>query len=151
MRYSVLDTPNLFTEQNGTIAGYCKDRPVFICVDQNVYNIYGKGIEDYFKARVPGARIITVPTGEEHKSMETVLSICKQAKASGIGKDVLFIGIGGGVLTDVVGVVATLYEGGAEYLRISTTLLGDVDAGIAPAAHARTEMGGAQGNQTRRG
>ena len=40
--------------------------------------------------------------------------------------------IGGGVLMDIVGLVASLYRRGTPFLRVPTTLIGLVDAGVAP-------------------
>jgi 3-dehydroquinate synthetase len=67
---------------------------------------------------------------EETKSMDLVQTVCEQALAHGLNRRGLLIGFGGGVCLDVVTVAASLIRRGIGHLRVPTTLIGQIDAGI---------------------
>jgi 3-dehydroquinate synthase len=69
-------------------------------------------------------------SGETHKGWAAVEQILKAAKDAGLGRDGLFIGIGGGVITDMTSFAASIYMRGVSLCLISTTLLGMVDASV---------------------
>jgi 3-dehydroquinate synthase len=69
-------------------------------------------------------------SGEAQKGWASVERILKAAKDAGLGRDGLFIGIGGGVITDMTSFAASIYMRGASLCLISTTLLGMVDASV---------------------
>jgi 3-dehydroquinate synthase len=69
-------------------------------------------------------------SGEASKTWASVERIIQTAKAVGLGRDGLFIGIGGGVVTDMAAFAASAYMRGAELCLVSTTLLGMVDASM---------------------
>jgi 3-dehydroquinate synthase len=56
--------------------------------------------------------------------------ILRKAKEAGLGRDGLFIGIGGGVVTDLAGFAASVYMRGCGLCLVSTSLLGMVDAAL---------------------
>jgi 3-dehydroquinate synthase len=74
--------------------------------------------------------ICTLPAGEEHKSWQSVEQILRAAREHELGRDGLFIGIGGGVVTDMTAFAASVYMRGAKLCLVSTTLLGMVDAAV---------------------
>ncbi|GHV79136.1 3-dehydroquinate synthase [Spirochaetia bacterium] len=74
--------------------------------------------------------ICTLPAGEEHKTWQSVERILRTAREHGLGRDGLFIGIGGGVITDMTAFAASVYMRGAKLSLVSTTLLGMVDAAV---------------------
>jgi 3-dehydroquinate synthase len=68
--------------------------------------------------------------GEAAKSWVSVERILAAASQSGLGRDCLFLGIGGGVVTDLASFAASIYMRGAQLYLVSTTLLGMVDAAL---------------------
>jgi 3-dehydroquinate synthase len=68
--------------------------------------------------------------GETAKSWASVERILAAACRAGLGRDGLFMGIGGGVVTDLTGFAASIYMRGARLCLVSTTLLGMVDAAL---------------------
>lgn len=69
-----------------------------------------------------------LPAGEEHKNWVSVERILEKAKDHGLGRDSLFVGIGGGVVSDMASFAASIYMRGTGIALISTSLLGMVDA-----------------------
>jgi 3-dehydroquinate synthase len=86
-----------------------------------------------FADKLRGNRDIPVcilEPGESQKNWQSVETILKAAGDAQIGRDGLFIGIGGGVITDISGFAASIYMRGCAVALISTSLLGMVDASL---------------------
>jgi 3-dehydroquinate synthase len=69
-------------------------------------------------------------SGEENKNWDAVLRILFCAFEAGLGRDALFIAVGGGVIGDIVGFASSIYMRGCRFTLVSTTLLGMVDASV---------------------
>jgi 3-dehydroquinate synthase len=76
------------------------------------------------------AEVITIGTGEEIKTLETVQDIYTQLISSGADRSAFIVGIGGGIVCDITGFVASTYLRGVRFGFVATTLLAQVDAGI---------------------
>ncbi|HEU4557808.1 MAG TPA: ROK family protein [Longimicrobium sp.] len=79
-----------------------------------------------------GARVelFSLRCGEADKSPEQVERICRQAQRVGLDRNGVLLAVGGGVCTDLVTVAASWIRRGIAHLRVPTTLLGQVDAGV---------------------
>ena len=103
----------------------------FVAVDANVERFYGDRVRAYFDARGIDARYQSVQAGETRKTFDTVAELVRGIDAFGIDRRrEPIIAIGGGVLLDVVGLTANLYRRGTPVVRLPTTLIGLVDAGV---------------------
>jgi 3-dehydroquinate synthetase len=131
--YEIVSCANLFDPSNpallsvGKVAGSRR----FVVVDSNVEKYYAPAIRNYFHENQVEARIIPFTSGEEYKTIEHYLAIVRALDAFPIcRRDEPIIAIGGGVLTDVVGFVASTYRRGVPHIKVPTTLMGYVDASI---------------------
>jgi 3-dehydroquinate synthase len=77
-----------------------------------------------------GAPLCVLPPGESEKNWASVEKILGAAHAAGLGRDSLFAGVGGGVISDLTAFAASIYMRGVGLCLISTTLLGMVDAAL---------------------
>lgn len=82
-----------------------------------------------------------IPDGERYKTLKVVSGIYELLLRHNFSRADVVIGLGGGVITDISGFVASTYKRGMRFINIPTTLLGQVDAGI----------GGKNGLNTRSG
>ena len=73
---------------------------------------------------------IVLPNGEEEKKMSQILNIIDKAIHSGLDRNSMFIGLGGGVIGDMTGFAASIYMRGVSYIQIPTTLMSMVDSSI---------------------
>jgi len=69
-------------------------------------------------------------SGEENKNWQTVEKILACAQKEGLGRDGIFIGVGGGVIGDLTGFASSIYMRGCRLVLVCTTLLGMVDASV---------------------
>jgi len=73
---------------------------------------------------------IDVPDGEAAKSLAMVETICGQLSRAGFTRADALVALGGGVVTDLTGFVASVYHRGIPFVSVATTLLAQVDAAI---------------------
>ncbi len=73
---------------------------------------------------------ITVPAGEQHKTLETCSIIWTAMTEAVLDRQALVINLGGGVIGDMGGFCASVYKRGVPFLTIPTTLLSQVDASV---------------------
>lgn len=94
----------------------------FFITDQHIF----KAHEKKFK----GLNTIVIPAGEEHKKQSTVDDIILKLIQSKADRKSVLVGVGGGVITDLTGYVASVYMRGIRFGFVPTTVLGLVDASI---------------------
>ncbi len=127
MRSVKLDTPIgksviLIGERLENLKKYLPVKMPIIITDTNVQKHWGH----YFP---PGA-VITIDTGEEIKSLAAVGGIYEQLLELDADRSSFIVGIGGGIVCDVAGFVASTYLRGVRFGFVSTTLLSQVDASV---------------------
>ncbi|MDT8400425.1 MAG: 3-dehydroquinate synthase [Bacteroidales bacterium] len=93
-----------------------------IITDINIEGLYGDHFPDY--------PVITIGTGEAVKELETVETIIKHLVTIGADRSSFLLGIGGGLVCDITGFVASIYMRGVNFGFVSTSLLSQVDASI---------------------
>lgn len=76
------------------------------------------------------AEVMLLPPGEENKVLEVCFQVWEAMTEYGIGRADLVINLGGGVVTDMGGFIASIFKRGVDFINIPTTLLGMVDASI---------------------
>mgnify|MGYP001525260666 CR=1 FL=1 len=67
---------------------------------------------------------ICMEPGEEYKTLQTVEAVCRELIRRGADRTTFLLGVGGGIVTDVTGFVASVYMRGVPFGFVSTTLLG---------------------------
>ena len=101
---------------------------LFLIFDKNTFKHCFPLIRTNFKEFEPIIHI--VEDGESFKTLETCDEIWSNLIAHNTGKDCLIVNIGGGVICDLGGFIASVYKRGVNYWHIPTTLLSQVDAAI---------------------
>ena len=87
-------------------------------------------VRDFWGAHFPKGPVITIGTGEEIKSFDTLNYIFDQLIALEADRSSFIVGIGGGIVCDIAGFVASTYMRGVRFGFVSTTLLSQVDASV---------------------
>jgi len=98
---------------------------IIIITDSNVAPLYADKLAASLRARV-----ITVPPGEESKSISTLQTVYCQLLDYNITRSGLIIALGGGVVGDLAGYAASTLLRGIPYVQIPTTLLAQVDSSV---------------------
>ena len=101
----------------------------FILVDENT-------VEHCVSKLITGidalseAEIIQIESGEENKTIETVVSVWQALSEMGTDRKAVVINLGGGVIGDMGGFISCTYKRGIRFINIPTTLLSQVDASV---------------------
>ncbi len=114
---------------------------VWIVCDRNVWEQVGSLVSERLRGghansgdglsvcnKLLGVSIIDA--SETNKTMATVESVVGDMLEAGADRNVLVLGIGGGITTDLAGFVASIYKRGVRFAFVPTTLLAQVDAAI---------------------
>lgn len=105
------------------------DRKALLVTTPTVDRLYGAAMREALR-KTNTVSTLVLDVREETKSMKYVEAVCAEAMAHGLNRKGLLIGFGGGVCLDVVTVAASLIRRGVGHLRVPTTLIGQIDAGI---------------------
>lgn len=129
--YRVLIAPDLLTRA-GEILNDAKLPlgPCTVISDTVVGPLFaGRLVKNLRSARYE-PKLITIPSGEGSKTLEQVGQVCEQMLGAGLDRQSFVVGLGGGVIGDLSGFVAAIFERGIPHVQIPTTLLAMVDSSI---------------------
>jgi len=101
-----------------------------VVTDSTVSALHGKKVLNTLREMEIRTDLITFPQGESFKTMETCLSITKKLLELGIDRTSALLALGGGVVGDITGFVASIFMRGIPCIQIPTTLLAQVDSAI---------------------
>ncbi|MBR1387613.1 MAG: 3-dehydroquinate synthase [Alloprevotella sp.] len=99
---------------------------IFILTDNNTMR-YCRAI---IEVDHPNIYDITIPAGEENKTLQTLNIVWEQLQANNASRHSLMMCVGGGMVCDLGGMAAACYKRGFDHIHIPTTLLAMVDASI---------------------
>ena len=100
-----------------------------VITDENVFDIWGEHLITHFEG-LSEADIIHVPPGEENKTIEICTQVWGVLSEYQIDRNDLIINIGGGMVTDLGGFIASTFKRGLKFINIPTSLLAQVDASV---------------------
>lgn len=105
-------------------------RRVMVCTTPTVDRLYGAKLKAILASfgLEPAWLVLACP--ESAKTTETALRICEAALEVGLDRRGIMIGFGGGACSDLVSVAASMTRRGIHHVRLPTTLVGQIDAGI---------------------
>ncbi|MBN1309979.1 MAG: 3-dehydroquinate synthase [Anaerolineae bacterium] len=124
--YPMLVKPGALSEE---LPGFADERGfarVVVVTNTTIAPLYG---EELVK-QLPGGHLITVPDGEEYKTLETVETIYTSFLEAGADRSTLIVALGGGVIGDMAGFAAATFMRGVALVQAPTTLLSMVDSSI---------------------
>lgn len=129
--YKVTFVENIFANHTkNPLLNLCKQKRVLVVIDKNVFKNYGSLIVKFFRENNIDYMLHKFTATEKNKSFNEVVRVCRLARTFGMKRNSYFVGIGGGITTDLVGFAASMYRRKIPYIRIPTTLVGLVDAGV---------------------
>lgn len=121
---NILDRVILLLAKNHKAARYV------IVTDSNVNPLYGQALLTAMTEGGLKVSVLEIPAGETSKNMSMVMEITGKLLALGADRGTLLIALGGGVVGDLTGFIASVYMRSVPYIQIPTTLVGQVDSAI---------------------
>jgi len=102
---------------------------IFILVDENTHDhcapILLSNLETHCEIEM-----LEIESGEPHKNLDTCMGLWQTLTDLGADRKSLLINLGGGVITDMGGFIASTFKRGIWFINIPTTLLSMVDASV---------------------
>ena len=118
---------------SGTVDYYFKSKVEElsrICSNRDLILLTDVTIAALYPGLFAGRKHIIIPSGEDAKTAESIKEITKKLLELDATRKSMIVGIGGGVITDITGFVASVYMRGIKFGFVPTTLLAMVDAAI---------------------
>src|SRR5437879_4661171 len=112
-----------------------------IISDTNIAPLFGERVINSLTGAGFQPTLITIPAGEQSKTLEQAGAICDQMIAAGLDRQSFVIGLGGGMVGDISGFVAAIFLRGIPHVQIPTTLLAMVDSSIGGKTGVNTSAG----------
>lgn len=116
------DTAIMVGESIDNLHHYVPVENSVIITDTRVQSLYG--------SRFPSDKVIVIEQGEGIKTLETVTTIYEALLDLKADRSTWLVGIGGGIVCDITGFVASTYMRGLRFGYVATTLLAQVDASV---------------------
>lgn len=122
--YPIEISDSSFDKLKQEIASYTANKKKLIIISKKVYDLYQKdfGFDEN--------EIFILKDGEKEKNIKNYLKIVQKAIQLGLTRKDILIAIGGGVVGDLTGFVASTYMRGIDFIQVPTTLLSMVDSSV---------------------
>lgn len=130
------DTGALIQQHGGITA-----RKGVIVTDSNVGPIYAETVSASLRAAGMDVFVITVSAGEASKNMEQVTAICREMLQEGLDRKSFLVALGGGVVGDLAGFAAAIFQRGIPCIQIPTTIVSQVDSSVGGKTGVNTPEG----------
>lgn len=101
-----------------------------IISDENVAPLFGNKVCDSLRHAGFAPEVLTIAPGEDAKSIVQAGALCEKLSAAGLDRSSFLVSLGGGVVGDLAGFVASIFLRGIPYVAAPTTLLAQVDSCI---------------------
>jgi 3-dehydroquinate synthase len=130
--FSLVYVNGVFDIRNREIADtYGKFGRCLTVIDSNVYELYGEQIRSYFQHYDIELTVFSIIITEPAKTLTSFEKIIDAFSEFGLVRKEPVLVVGGGLITDVAGFACAAYRRKSNYIRIPTTLIGLIDAGVA--------------------
>jgi len=101
-----------------------------IITNHTIHHLHGGYISSVLSRYGYSTRFKLVPDSEKSKSSRVCLDLIEKIAAYDVRKKIFIIALGGGVIGDLAGFIASIYKRGVPYVQIPTTFLAQVDSSV---------------------
>ena len=128
--YPIIIKKGLIDEINLEIKKVYKGAKIFILTDKNVDSHYGNKVKSCLTNAGYEVKLMALEPGEETKAFSTLPSIYNELLDFKLTRSDLIITLGGGVIGDLGGFVASTFLRGVDFVQMPTSLLAQVDSSV---------------------
>lgn len=128
--YEIRVGSNIFKHFVEELVGLKPGCQVLLLTNDSIYDLYGLKIREMLTERGLEVLVYLVPDGEEYKSWQEAEKILTTMLNAGFHRDGVVLALGGGVIGDLAGFVAAVYQRGIDLVQLPTSLLAQVDSSV---------------------
>ncbi len=111
------------------LVNFSRASSVAVVSDDIVAKLYASRVQEKL-SQVAKTHLIVMRHGEQYKNLTTASQIAGKMSDAGLDRKSVILALGGGVVGDLAGFVASIYKRGISYFQFPTTLLAQVDSSI---------------------
>ena len=104
------------------------DKKVVVVTNPTISKLHIEYLKS--KLHIKDLSIVEIPDGEQYKTLATIENVLEHCFEHKLNRSSILIAFGGGVIGDMTGFAASLYQRGIDFIQIPTTLLSQVDASV---------------------
>lgn len=139
--YEVIIGDTLLQEAGSLSSSVVPSGRCAVISDETVAQLHGEPLLSSLRHAGFSPDLITVPAGEASKSMETAAMLCDRLIALGLDRKGSLFALGGGVIGDLAGFVASIHYRGIAVVQIPTTVVAQVDSSIGGKTGVNSPLG----------
>lgn len=139
--YPILIEKGLINNVGYEVQKVFKGQKIFILTDENVNNFYGEKVKSLLENVGYEVKKLVLKPGEETKNYSSVQGIYNELIDFKITRSDLIITLGGGVIGDLGGFVASTFLRGIDFIQFPTSLLAQVDSSVGGKVGVDIEQG----------
>ena len=128
--YKIVIGPNILPQLGSQLKRLKIGQDAVIITNPIVKKYYGGLISSNLKRQGFSVKFLTVPDGEQSKSVKVAHDLLGQMAHYDVLKKVFIVALGGGVIGDLAGYVASVYKRGVPYVQVPTSFLAQIDSAI---------------------
>ena len=128
--YEVLIGSGLLARSGELLGKFLENRRAFVVTAAPVRRRWAKVLVKSLSAAGVETGLLEMPDGERSKRLTTLEKLAEKLVKQGADRGVTLIALGGGVVGDVTGFLASIYMRGVDLIQVPTTVLAQVDAAI---------------------
>ena len=128
--YNIYIDTGLLERIGDTLAKEKAPCKTLLITDTNIEKVYGSIVTESLKRNKFDVRLVSLQPGEEQKTLGTACILYDACFDHKLDRNALIVALGGGVVGDISGFVASTFMRGIPFIQIPTSLLAQVDSSI---------------------
>ncbi|MCJ1974055.1 3-dehydroquinate synthase [Lactococcus carnosus] len=128
--YDIIVARGYLSQAGEWVASLWQQQKIAIITDSHVGSLYADGVKASLEAAGFDVAVFTFPEGEASKTLATVETAYQFLAETGLTRSDGIVALGGGVVGDLAGFVASTYMRGIHFLQIATSLTAQVDSSV---------------------
>ena len=126
IRSNLRDYTVHFQDNDNFVEGFSRFPHRLFVIDESVWRLHGHGC----LSTIPESELLIFPISEERKNLDSVMEVYDRLMERSAKKNMTLISIGGGIIQDITGFVASTLYRGLNWVFVPTTLLAQADSCI---------------------
>ncbi len=139
--YPIIIQPGIIKNIGPQIKARVRGKQAFVISHPRIKRLYGQPVEKSLMASGFQPKTILVPEGEQSKSLARLESLTGQLIKARADRSAFIVALGGGVIGDLAGFLASVYMRGIDFVQIPTTLLAQIDSSVGGKVAVNHELG----------
>ena len=139
--YKIIIKKNIFVDVAAHHSKKYKNSKAIIITDKNVAKIYLEKFLSFFKQQAIVTQVFKIEPGEKSKDLLVINKIAEKLLKIGVKRNDIIYALGGGVVGDFSGFLASIILRGISFIQVPTTLLSQVDSSVGGKTGVNTKIG----------